>query len=394
MIFQVLDNKKQCSRIYAEGKLYDEAPTGLQGTWEYKEGLPSGVEFTKLYCGGKTIHDICPEHLQHDWKRASGKLKAYLNSFMQAKISLEEHCFYDLVPQHFLLDFYEAKNQITKYVFENYEKPENYDFLVELASLCENIKKQPLRLKTSKLNNLSHQLATRNFLKKLKKTEKSIKYNIFGTKTGRLTTEPNSFPVLTLKKEYRTIIEPNNDLFIELDFNAAELRTLLSLMDKEQPKGDIHDWNAKNVFRGYVTRKEAKERIFAWLYNPDSKDYLANRSYDRIAVKEKYWDGKIVKTPFGREIEADDFHALNYLIQSTTADMVLRQAIKVYNLLKNSKSHIAFIIHDSLVIDLAKEDKGLLESVFSTFSKTSLGEYDISVQAGKNFGEMKEVKWK
>jgi hypothetical protein len=393
VIFQVLDNKKQCSRIYAEGKLYDKVPTGLQGTWEYKEGLPLGIEFTKLYCGGKTIHDMCPEHLQHDWKRASDKLKAYLNSFMQAKISLEEHCFYDLVPQHFLLDFYEAKNQITKYVFENHEKPENYDFLVELASLCENIKTRPLNLKTNRLSGLSHQIATRNFLKKLKKTEKRIKYNIFGTKTGRLTTEPNSFPILTLKKEYRTIIEPNNDLFVELDFNAAELRTLLSLMGKEQPKGDIHDWNAKNVFHG-IQRKQAKERIFAWLYNPSSKDRLACGTYDKKLVKEKHWDGKIVKTPYGREIEADDFHALNYLIQSTTADLVLRQAIKVYNLLKNSKSHIAFIIHDSLVIDLAKEDKGLLESIFSTFSKTSLGEYDISVQAGKNFGEMKEIKWK
>jgi len=197
---------------------------------------------------------------------------------------------------------------------------------------------------------------------------------------------------LTLKKEHRVILEPNNDLFVELDFNAAELRTLLSLCGKEQPKEDIHEWNAKNVFRGLQSRSEAKERIFAWLYNPDSKDYLANRSYDRIAVKEKHWDGKIVETPFGRKIAADEFHALNYLIQSTTADMVLRQVIKVYDLLKNSKSHIAFIIHDSLVIDLAKEDKTLLKDIFDVFAKTDLGDFMISVQAGKNFGEMERIK--
>ena len=119
---------------------------------------------------------------------------------------------------------------------------------------------------------------------------------------------------------------------------------------------------------------------------------MANRSYDRLSVKERYWDGKIVTTPFGRKIEADEFHALNYLVQSTTADMVLRQAIKIYDLLKTSKSHVAFVIHDSLVIDLAKEDRGLLKDIFGTFEKTDLGDFMISVSAGKNFGKMEKIK--
>tara|TARA_R110000824_G_scaffold275189_4_gene463891 strand:+ start:1580 stop:2758 length:1179 start_codon:yes stop_codon:yes gene_type:complete len=392
MIFQVLDNKNECKKIYAEGTIYNESPPELQGTWEYKDNLPLGVEFAKLYCGGATISDVCPEYLKTEWAAASEKLKAHLNSFIQAKVSLEEHCFYDLVPQHFLLKFYEIKSEITRHVFSNYEKPEYYDFLLQLSKVVEDIKNRPLNLKMNKLNRLNHQLATRNFLKRLQRAEKHVKYNIFGTKTGRLTTKPKSFPILTLKKEYRSVLEPNNDLYVELDFNAAELRTLLALCGKEQPKEDIHEWNAKNVF--HTSRKEAKERIFAWLYNPDSKDYLANRAYDKTSVKEKYWDGKIVATPFGRKIEADEFHALNYLIQSTTADMVLRQVIKVYDLLKNSKSYIAFTLHDSLVIDLAKEDGALLSEVFDTFAETDLGNFAIAVQAGKNFGAMKEIKWK
>ena len=392
MIFQRLDNKTKCKGFYANGAICSEMPLDLSGTWEYSGALPSSIEYARLYCGGKTINEICPEYLKAGWIRESGKLKAHLNSFMQAKISLEEHCFYDLVPQHFLLDFCEVKNQIIKHVFDNYKKPENYEFLLQLTKVAEDIKNRPLNLKMHKLSTLGHQIATRNFLKRLKKAEKHIKYNIFGTKTGRLTTEPKSFPILTLKKEYRSILEPNNDLYVELDFNAAELRTLLALCGKEQPKEDIHEWNAKNVF--HASRKEAKERIFAWLYNPDSKDYLANTAYDRTSIKEKYWDGKIVTTPFGRKIEADEFHALNYLIQSTTADMVLRQMVKVYDLLKGSKSYIAFTIHDSLVIDLAKEDKGLLKEIFDTFAETDLGNFVVSTQAGKNFGEMKEMKWK
>ncbi len=393
MIFQTLDNKDKCNKIYADGAIRTKFLPDLRGTWEYKKGLPLDVEFAKLYCSGASIERVCPERLRVQWSASSERLKAYLNSFIQAKISLKEHCFYDLVPEHFLLNFYEVKNQVTEHVLNNYEKPENYDFLLQLSEVVEDIKSRPLNLKYQKLNLLCHQIAARNFLKRIKKAEKRIKYNIFGTKTGRLTTEPKSFPILTLKKEYRTILEPNNDLYVELDFNAAELRTLLSLMDKKQPKEDIHEWNAKNVFQG-IRRKDAKERIFAWLYNPDSKDRLANGTYDKKQVKEKYWDGKIVKTPFGREIEADDFHALNYLVQSTTADVVLRQAIKVYQLLKERKSHMAFIVHDSLVIDLAKEDKVILDELFDVFSKTDLGEFKITVHAGKNFGEMKEIKWK
>ena len=392
MIFQVLDAKTECKSLYVNNTIVQNMPAGLTGTWDFSHGLPSDIDYAKLYCGGLDMDEVCPEYLRGDWKAISKKLKAYLSSFMHAKISLQEHCFYDMVPQHFLLEFYAIKNEITKHVFEKYEKPANYNFLLQLSEVVADIKSRPLKLKMGRLDHVSHQLATRNFIKRLKRARKNVEYNIFGTKTGRLTTKPNSFPILTLKREYRCIMEPNNDFYIELDFNAAELRTLLSLVGKKQPKEDIHAWNVKNVFRGIPSRSEAKERIFAWLYNPDSKDYLANRAYDKGKIKEKYWDGKIVTTPFGRRIEADEFHALNYLIQSTTADMVLRQMIKVHKILSGLKSYIAFSLHDSLVIDFAKEDKHILNEVFGAFSKTDLGEFVISISAGKNFGNLKKIK--
>ena len=42
---------------------------------------------------------------------------------------LNENCFFELVPQQFLLEFCDIKNKITEHVLKNYEKPKNYDFL-------------------------------------------------------------------------------------------------------------------------------------------------------------------------------------------------------------------------------------------------------------------------
>ena len=119
----------------------------------------------------------------------------------------------------------------------------------------------------------------------------NLKYDIFGTKTCRLTTKKHSFPILTFPKKYRSIVKPNNDLFVELDYNAAELRMLLALSGKEQPSEDIHDWNVSNVYQNSLTREAAKKRIFAWLYNPKSKDKLSNKAYDRNSILKKYYNG-------------------------------------------------------------------------------------------------------
>ncbi len=230
--------------------------------------------------------------------------------------------------------------------------------------------------------------AAANKLKSARSTAPYVRYNIFGSKTGRMTTRSGSFPILNINKEFRQAILPTNDRFVELDFNAFELRILLYLLDKEQPDIDIHEWNVKNVYDGIPTRNEAKTRIFAWLFNLDSKDHMSEGVYNRSEILEKYWDGTSVTNPFGRTIESGRFHAISYLIQSTAVDIVLRQMIKIDKLLKDKKSHIAFTIHDSVVIDMADEDMSLLPELkrqFSTFRDT---QFLTNVSTGSDFGSM------
>jgi len=197
---------------------------------------------------------------------------------------------------------------------------------------------------------------------------------------------------LTLKKELRSVIEPHNDYFVELDFNAAELRTLIALQGKPQPEEDIHEWNIQNVFRGFGTRDEAKKRIFAWLYNPESEDYLCNRAYNRGDIVEKYFNEGLVTTFFNKEIPSAERTALNYIIQSTCAENVLKRMIEVSNYLKGCKSFVAFPIHDSIVLDLSIEDREKLPEIIDIFSDTALGRFKVNAGVGLNFGNLKGLK--
>ena len=393
MYFQTLDDKGECVGVYKNGELhFNNLPEGMERTWKYAEYLEeSNVEYANLLCGNRSLNDVCPAFLVDDWVAVEGKLKAYYRSFVLAKVSMEENCFFDLVPKPFLLEYCEIRNKITQYVFENYEKPENYDFMVEITKVLTRIRHQKLNIDVSSLSDKAHMPKFRQAMRKFAHIDPYCRYVINGTKTGRLTSQRNSFPVMTMDKDFRSIVKPTNDWFIELDFNAAEIRTLMALGGSVTPQEDIHNWNARNLFNAGTTREKAKLDFFSWLYDENKINPNLSKVYDRDKVRGMYWDGKVVKTMFGREIEAEQRTALNYIIQSTTADLVLRQVIKIYDMLRDKKSFIAFTIHDNIVLDLADEERYIIPRLIEEFSNTALGKYLVNVKAGKDFGNLKDL---
>jgi len=393
LLFQTLDDKKECVGLYLNGELSfnKELPTDLSRTWSYSAFLGDReIEYAKIYCGGKSLDEVCPEPLRDRWQAVTNKLKAFIKSFNIALVSLNESCFFDLVPEKFLLEYCYIKDLICRHVFETYSKPDNYDYILELTRVIEDIKYNKINL--NKKNLSLYKTKHRKFIKKLAKLEPYCKFNIWGTKTGRLTTMPKTFPILTMDKDLRCSIEPKNDYFVELDFNAAELRTLLSLQGKKQPQEDIHEWNIRNVFRGNISRDDAKKRIFAWLYNPESHDPLCEHAYGRESVVQKYFTQGQVTTFWNKVIPSEERTALNYIIQSTCAENVLRQMIKVSNYMKGCQSYVAFPIHDSIVLDFSIEDREKLSGIIDIFSNTELGKFKVNISVGKNFGNLKKLE--
>ena len=128
---------------------------------------------------------------------------------------------------------------------------------------------------------------------------------------------------------------------------------------------------------------------------PNHNDGDLEKLYNAERVKKKHYDPQReeVTSLFGRKIKSDDFHAVNYTIQSSTAEIVFRNMVKINDLLKNCKSSVKFCLHDSIVLDFSNEDRELLQEIKDIFSTTPFGKFPIKVSAGKNFGKMKEMSF-
>ena len=84
--------------------------------------------------------------------------------------------------------------------------------------------------------------------------------------------------------------------------------------------------------------------------------------------------------------------ALNYLVQSTTADLVLEKAVQIDELLTGKKSFISHIVHDEIVLDVTDDERDYIVDIKKVFSENRLGNYLVNLKAGKNYLELEELK--
>lgn len=388
MLFQTIERNRNCYGFYADGLIQvDLLPSRPSQTWDYTHLCDENTDLAKIFCGGKSFLEVCPDHLKDEAEQSFDKLKAFMRSMVHAKIDFNENCFYDLLPEKFLLQHFELRNKITKHVLDTYEKPANYKHLRDAAELIFNIQQNSLKIDLEVVKSRLLDVKAQRFLKA--NHPNKINYNLFGAVTGRLTLDKTSFPILNLDKDLRDCIKPNNHRFVELDYNSAELRVLLALSGKPQPDIDLHEWNVKNIYGGKIDRVKAKQKIFSWLYDTKN-DVLAEKTYDKQLIIDKFWNGNEVETVYKRKIQCDKDHAVNYVIQSTSSDLVLEQAYKVHKLLSGKKSYVAFYLYDSIVLDFHFDDLQLLKQVAETFADTRFGKFLTNVSVGRDYGNMRK----
>ena len=389
LYFSVLDNKSDCFGYYQNGKLYyDTLPEEMRVTWKHSETLPAAAyDYISVLARNDSLRDVCPLELKEDFDKVDSKMRAFYKSFLISQVSLDENCFFDLVPQQFLLDYYSVREQIMKYIYENTPKTENYDYDCRLHEMLQEISTNLIKLDQDFIDRCYYKKKLRDL-----RTKNRVQYKQYGTVTGRLSVTSDSFPIMTLDKEYRKVVLPTQDWILELDYNAAELRVFLGLSGHEQPQGDLHKWNSTFL---KTDRQQAKRSVIAYMYGSRNYDVGELEAlYNVKSVKKEHFnpEKEEIVNLFGRKIRSDEFHAVNYTIQSTAAEIALRNTLKIYHLLKDRKSSVKFCLHDSIIIDFSDEDRDLIHEIRDTFSKTPLGVFPCNIRAGKNFGEMKELK--
>lgn len=404
MLFQTLDDKAECVGIYTNKEMIfdpDGFPDTISQTWSYSPYLRGrDIDYASLFLEGESLSSFLPEYLRDDWDDVSEKILAFKRSLNISKVNQDENCFFDLVPERFLVDFCEVKNRITEHVFQTMDKPKRYDFYKHVSMLLGDISSQPVKVDKKKLLSYTKNPKIGGQATSVLDSPLYVRYKQFGTKTGRLTTNKNSFPILTLNKNLRSVIKPQNDVYVELDFNGAEIRTLLGMLNETQPKEDVHEFHLRTIFNSSVTREQAKVHFFSWLYgsremSQKQEGKELEKFYDREKLLKKFYDGDKVTTPYGKVMkDVSRHHALNYLVQSTTAELTLKQALKIDYLLRTqgSGSRIAFLIHDAIVLDLKKDDKHLLPIVFGLMKSTNFGEFGVNTKLGKCLGTLREFK--
>lgn len=362
----------------------------MKVTWKHSETLSVGLyEYISVLVRKDSLREACPLELKQDFEKVDDRMRAYYKSFLTSQVDLNENCFFDLVPQQFLLDYFSVKQEVMKNINENTRKTENYSFDCRLHEMLSDISMQPVCLDEDFIKRYYYKPKLRDILKKGKTR---VVYKQFSTITGRLSVTPSSFPIMTLDKEYRKAVLPTNDWILELDYNAAELRVFLGLSGHEQPQGDLHKWNSTFL---KMDRQQAKRSVIAYMYG--SKNYDVGELevlYNVKNVKNEYFNPKEeqIVNLFGRKIKSDEFHAVNYTIQSTAAEIALRNTLKIYHLLKERKSSVKFCLHDSVVIDFSDDDRDLIYEIRDLFSNTPLGTFPSNIKVGKTFGDMKELK--
>jgi hypothetical protein len=384
--FQEIDTKSGCFQYYLDD-FCESLPKDIKYiTWkEHHDSNSLDVEFSWLKTGGLSLDTFCDKTILENWRHHRQLLYAHFRAFRKARVAQDENCFFDLVPRSLLKKVYEAKNALTSSVWENTPTPGAYDILKKAHLLTEEMSEHRVEIDQRWLRE------NRMFSKagKLKgEFCHRISYNIFGTKTGRFTTTKDSFPILTLSKFARQAIIPKNDLFVSFDYNAAEIRVLLALLGLEQPSGDLHDLHAVAL---QVPRDQAKISLFSWLYSPAKKDTYYDNLYDKKQLLSQYYNDGVINTDYGRKIEVEEKKAFNYLLQSTTNDMAIEGFYKVVDTLKTKKTKIAFMIHDSLVLDVSREDASLLSEIKSLIESTRYGTMKCSMGAGRNLGQMENL---
>ena len=224
-------------------------------------------------------------------------------------------------------------------------------------------------------------------------------YNLYNA-TSRPTNSFNSinFAAIPHTEKHRKTFRPQNDYFVEFDFDGYHLRLLSEQIDYKLTSESAHKQLAKLYFgKDEITDEEytqAKQINFQAIYGKIPEEHKDLEIFKEIqeyidAMWNMFNDNGIIWNPqsskqFTKALK--DMHPaklMNYMMQSLETSNNILILKEVLRYLKNKKTKIALFTYDAILFDFNKEDgKKTLEEIQKILEKD--GKYPVKFKFSKN----------
>ena len=205
-------------------------------------------------------------------------------------------------------------------------------------------------------------------------------YNLYNS-TSRPTNNFNSvnFAAIPKTQEHRTSFKPQNDFFVEFDFDGYHLRLLAEQINYPLTEESAHKQLAKHYFGTEDITEEqyaqAKQINFQAIYGKIPEEHKNLEIFVQIqeyidAMWSQFSEQGWVSNPqsgktFTKQLkETHPAKLMNYMMQSLETSNNIAILKDVLKYLRDKKSFITLYVYDAIVFDFSKEDgKQTLEDI-------------------------------
>ena len=224
-------------------------------------------------------------------------------------------------------------------------------------------------------------------------------YNLYNT-TSRPTNAFNSvnFAAIPKAPEFRKAIIPQNDVFVETDYDGYHIRILCEQIGYELTDEPAHMQLARLYFKKEVITEDeyikAKQINFHAIYGKIPPEYAFLEIFDKIqnyinGLWKQFKEIGYVEDPIsGKRFTQDlpDMHPqklMNYMMQSMETSRNILVLKELLQYLQGKNTRIALYVYDAIVFDFSKRDgKETLEKIQKIME--SGGRYPIKVKYGNS----------
>lgn len=226
-------------------------------------------------------------------------------------------------------------------------------------------------------------------------------YNLYNL-TARPTNAFNTINFLALNKEdhSRKSFIPQNDIFLEYDFDAYHLVLISKLIGFQCPEASMHTYLGKQYFETEELTEEqysqGKTITFRQIYGGIQKEYKHIPFFQAIEeyiqkLWKTYQETGLITLQTGRPLHLqknslNPQKVFNYMIQNAETYQNVSILKKLNKLMEHTKSKIVLVVYDAFLLDFSIQDgKKLLLDIKDLIEADG---FKVKVKVGKDYDSL------